>query len=321
MKIQDIRSCIQLFESKIKVRKMLGWCAVNSSSYYYKPKNGKQGRQPSTHTRYQDGAEVSNQSVIIAVKFMLGIEFIDYGYRKMSAGLQQEGFVINKKKVYRLMKENGLLYNSKITARTEKRSFVKYYTQKANAPMQQLCMDIKYLHIHGSNRNALLLTVLDVYSRRIVGQLLWWRMRKQQVKWLLEQILTKNPVKGITLRNDNGSQFVAHLVREYLKEKQVNQEFTHVATPEENAFIEAYHSILERTIERQYQFESIYDAALVLNRWKKHYNESRLHGSLGNRTPQKIWDKYYENETQKQVVIKAENASYSLTNIELLSSF
>jgi len=55
---------------------------------------------------------------------------------------------------------------------------------------------------------------------------------------LLSRIIEKHPVKGITLRNDNGSQFIAQLARDYLKEMQVDQEFTHVATPEENAFIE-----------------------------------------------------------------------------------
>jgi transposase InsO family protein len=103
-----------------------------------------------------------------------------------------------------------------------------------------------------------------------LGQLLWWHIRKEQVKWLLNRIIQKHPVTGITIRNDNGTQFIAQLVRDYLKEMQVDQEFTHVATPEENSFIEAYHSIVERTIERRYEFESIYDAALVMNRWKKH---------------------------------------------------
>ncbi len=113
---------------------MLNWCAASRSSYYYKPKTGRQGRKPSTHTPLRDGDRISNQSVVIAVKFMLSIEFMDYGYRKMSVGLQQEGFLINKKKVYRLMKENGLLYNSKIAARAEKRNFVKYLRNKLKHP-------------------------------------------------------------------------------------------------------------------------------------------------------------------------------------------
>jgi hypothetical protein len=179
------------------------------------------------------------------------------------------------------------------------------------------------------------------------------------VKWLLDRIIEKHPVKGITIRNDNGSQFIAQLVRDYLKEMQIDQKFTHVATPEENLFIEAYHSIVERTIERQYEFESIYDALLVMNRWKKHYNERRLHGSLSDQSPQQIWDDYYASvdllrqpeadkpEEKSRPVVEgicemATTASYSLefsggeamfaksrektvqnrlTNIELLSSF
>jgi len=338
---------------------MLHWCGVNRSSFYYRCKTGRQGRKPSTHTLMKDGTEISNVSVILAVKFILGIEFVDYGYRVMSSCLRQEGFLINRKKVYRLMAEQGLLYCSKIQAKSDKRKFVQYYTQQSDAPMQQLCMDIKYLHIHGAGRNALLLTVLDVYSRKILGQLLWWRIRKEQVKWLLNRIIEKHPVKGITIRNDNGSQFIAQHVRDYLKEMQIDQEFTHVATPEENSFIEAYHSIVERTIERRYEFESIYDAALVMNRWKKHYNERRLHGSLSDQSPQQIWDDYYASvdllrqpeaekpEEKSRPVVKghcekATTASYSLefsggeaifaksrektaqnrlTTIELLSSF
>ena len=319
--MQEVKSCIQLFESKIKVSKMLKWCSVGRSSYYYRCKTGKQGRKPSTHTRLQDGSVISNTSVIIAVKFILGIEFVDYGYRKMSDGLRMEGFIINEKKVYRLMSQNGLLYNSKISVKAENRKFVQYYTQQAEAPMQELCMDIKYVHIHGSGRNALLLTVLDVYSRKIMGQLMWWRMRKERVKWLLGQIIKKHPVKGITLRNDNGSQFVAHLVREYLRDNNITQEFTHVATPEENAFIEAYHSILERNVMQRYQFESIYDAGLVMNRWKNYYNNQRLHGSLGNNTPQKIWDNYFEKSGDKMIKNREINTQNRLTNIELLSSF
>ena len=321
MKLQDVRPCIQLFESKVEVSKMLRWCSVGRSSFYYRNKTGKAGRRPSTHTNLADGSIVSNISVVIAVKFILGIEFVDYGYRKMSAGLRLEGFIINEKKVYRLMSEHGLLYNSKITFKSENRKFVQYYTQKPEAPMQELCMDIKYVHIHGSGRNALLLTVLDVYSRKILGQLMWWRIRKEQVKWLLGQIIEKHPVKAVTLRNDNGSQFIAHLVREYLKDNNIAQEFTHVATPEENAFIEAYHSILDRAVIQRYQFESIYDAGLVMNRWKNFYNDRRLHGRLKNKTPQKTWDIYFEKTGNEMIQNKEIHTQNRLTNIELLSSF
>ncbi|MCG7859230.1 hypothetical protein MD537_19800, partial [Flavihumibacter sediminis] len=82
--------------------------------------------------------------------------------------------------------------------------------------------------------------------------------------------LAKHKVEGITLRNNNGSQFIDTVIPEYRQEQGVNQEFTHVAVPEENAFIEAYNFLIERTIEQRYEFESIYEAGLVLNRLVHH---------------------------------------------------
>jgi len=146
------------------------------------------------------------------------------------------------------MKDHKLLCDTIIKTNMGKRQFVQWRLKRAERPMEQLCMDIKYIHIHGEKRNALLLTVLDVYTRSVVGHVLWWRIRKEHVIWLLHNILEQHDVSGITLRNDNGSQFIAHAVRDYLKEMNVTQEFIHVATPEENSFIESYHSIVEREV-------------------------------------------------------------------------
>ena len=117
-------------------------------------------------------------------------------------------------------------------------------------------------------------------------------MRKEHVIWLLHQILQKHQTKSLTIRNDNGSPFIAHAVREYLKEKQVVQEFIHVATPEENSFIEAYHSVLQRELLDPRQFEDIEEARAVFERWKIFYNSRRRHGSLDYQTPYKVWENY-----------------------------
>lgn len=130
----------------------------------------------------------------------------------------------------------------------------------------------------------------------VVGQVLWWHMRKEHVIWLLHRILQEHQIKAITVRNDNGSQFIAHAVREYLHDRQVNQEFIHVATPEENCFIEAYHSIIQRELLEPRQFDSMEQATEVFERWKTFYNTRRLHGSLGNNTPEQIWKQYEQNQ-------------------------
>jgi hypothetical protein len=121
--------------------------------------------------------------VVLAIRFILAEEFVCYGYSKTTDELRECGFVINYKKTYRLMKEHRLLWGRVIrTAEgASKRKFVSWRVQQACRPMEQICMDIKYVHIHGQNRNALLLTVLDVYSRSIVGQVLWWHIKKERV--------------------------------------------------------------------------------------------------------------------------------------------
>ena len=104
----------------------------------------------------------------------------------------------------------------------------------------------------------------------------------------------------MSLRNDNGSQFIATAVREYLKDKGVYQEFSHVATPEDNAYIEALHSNVQREVVDRFEFESIYHAQMIIDRYYKWYNEKRRHGSLNRQTPETAWKKYnpipFENE-------------------------
>jgi transposase InsO family protein len=58
---------------------------------------------------------------------------------------------------------------------------------------------------------------------------------------------------GISLRKDNGSQFIAGVVRQFLNDKGANQEFTHVATPEEIAYIEALHSHVQREVVEHFE--------------------------------------------------------------------
>lgn len=305
MNVADKRQCIEFFDKKIKISWLLKWSCLSKSSYYYRVLTGTRGRRPSSHTMLKDGTVISNESVVIAIRFILAEEFVCFGYDKITDDLRDNDFIINPKKTYRLMKDSRLLCGTVIKAYGSKRRFVQWRVQQASKPMEQLCMDIKYVHVHGQKRNALLLTVLDVFTRSIIGQVLWWRIRKENVIWLLHQILQQHPVKGITLRNDNGSQFIAHAVRNYLQDNEVVQEFIHVSTPQENSFIEAYHSIIDRELLQPRQFETIEEAVKTFNRWREFYNNRRKHGSLGNKTPAYMWNRYKEQmlNSEQQISI------------------
>jgi putative transposase len=62
----------------------------------------------------------------------------------------------------------------------------------------------------------------------------------------LQLLILEYRITGFTIRNDNGSQFISNMVREFLIERGIIQEFTHLATPKENTYIEAFHSIVKR---------------------------------------------------------------------------
>ncbi len=96
------------------VGKLLAWSSLQSSSYYYKATGGTKGIRPSTHSVNKDGEIFENKVVIAEIETTLQQEFCCYGYRNMTGELKEKGWIINHKKVYRLMKEHKLLYGGKI---------------------------------------------------------------------------------------------------------------------------------------------------------------------------------------------------------------
>jgi transposase InsO family protein len=274
------------------VRRLLCWADLQGSSFYYKKSGSRKGIKPSTHSVNQDGELFENAVVVKDIEQTLSQEFCCYGYHNMTGELKEKGWIINHKKVYRLMREQKLLYGSRIRTAPFKRDFIRFRTLKPERPLQYLSMDIKYVHVHGTGKNALLLTVIDIYSRRELIHILRPGIKKGDVLVMLSLMLLEYKAEGITLRNDNGSQFIAIAVRQYLKEKGVYQEFSHVATPEDNAYIEALHSILQREVIERFEFESIYHAQMVIDRYYKWYNEKRRHGSLNGQTPDTVWNQY-----------------------------
>src|SRR5574337_202142 len=87
---------------------------MSHSSFYYKRSGCKRGIKPSTHTVGSDGEVLENAVVVSDIEKVLHQEFCCYGYRNMTEELKEMGWIINHKKVYRLMKEHRLLYNGKV---------------------------------------------------------------------------------------------------------------------------------------------------------------------------------------------------------------
>ena len=266
---------------------------MGASSFYYKKSGKPKGLKPSTHSVNSNGELFENAVVVRDIETTLHQEFCCYGYRNMTGELRDLGWIINHKKVYRLMKEHRLLYGGRIRPEPFKRTFIRFRSPAAERPLQYLSMDIKYVHIHGWSRNVFLLTVMDIFSRKVLIHMLKPSIKKGDVLVMLSLMLMEYKTEGMSLRNDNGSQFIASAVRAYLKDKGVLQEFSRVATPEDNAYIEALHSNLQREVIDRFEFDSIYHAQTIIDRYYKWYNEKRRHGSLAGRTPNAVYSQYF----------------------------
>ena len=127
----------------VAITRLLAWSKLQSSSYYYKTSGGSKGTPPSTHSVNGDGELFENEVVINDIEATLQQEFCCYGYRNRTGELKERGWMINHKKVYRLMKEHKLLFGGRIRPEAFKRDFIRLRSPGAERPLQYLSMDIK----------------------------------------------------------------------------------------------------------------------------------------------------------------------------------
>ena len=90
-------------------------------------------------------------------------------------------------------------------------------------------------------------------------------MKQAQVIALLSELFMNDQYPdSVVIRSDNGSQFIAKNVREYLGLIVVSQEFTHIATTEENAQIEAYQGILKKEVFQRFEYRTFGEIEKIL---------------------------------------------------------
>lgn len=265
---------------------------ISKHQYYYKPKKGKRGARASTYTLKQMGKaeiKVDNTEVIDHINKIHSEPDIDYGYQKMTVALNIGGFIINHKKVYRLMKQAQLL---RPRVKKSEKNYVKYRKVCPEGPLQLLEMDIKFVWIESCRQHGFILTVLDVFTRQVLGWVAAMSITQYTVKALWTDIIIDHlqvndmlsKEINIEIRNDNDKRFSAKMVQDFFKDNYLNQVFTHPYTPQENGHIESFHAILGRSLDR-FHFNSIDELEIHLHIFYERYNNRRLHGSIANLPP------------------------------------
>jgi len=232
------------------------------------------------------GDSVSNEQVVKDIISVLSSEFVDYGYLKVTHYLRNEKhYIINPKKVYRLVKELHLLLQTKVKSKYPKQWVTALVPQPESAFIYWE-FDIKFIYIHHLGRYAPMLSIIDVYSRYLIGWTLQWSLKKEDVSYFFDAILYDYLFpKKVCVRCDNGSQFESLLLRNYLQSKCIVQEFTRPATPEQNAHIESYHSIIQSAVCSRFEFDSLEHAKEILICWEQFYKLHRIHSGIDYKSP------------------------------------
>lgn len=289
--------------------KCLAICRISKNQFYHQASGGKRGRKKSKNTtQLVDGQKIeqSNKEVKSFIKGAFVNPRIDYGYHKMTGYLQLNGFYINHKKVYRLMKEARLLRAKPIS---EAKNYVRYRIVCPEAPLRLMEVDIKQVWIHTERRYAYVLTIIDVFTRVVLYWTCGYQMRQAQVQKAWEHIIEGylQPLGvmawkvDIEVRSDNGPQFCAKKIQAFLKKNYLLQTFTHPYTPQENGHIESFHAILGRDLQGQY-FESIKTLENSLKEFYDFYNFERIHSSTLKLPPVTFWKQWTLDHVDRQVL-------------------
>lgn len=276
----------------LPVTKALAIAGLARSSYYYRSNGRPKGKKPSTHTMHSSGVSICNEQLVELIKEMLAQEFIDYGYKRTAHQLKQFGWMINIKKVYRLMKENSLLYPVRKRSVRDK-NYAEHTKPHPLYPFHIMEADIKYIWLGWQRRHAYLVTFLCVKTRFAICWALELTMKSRQVAGLLEQVVTDPFVVELAgsaeyqlrIRTDNGPQFIARKLAEACKKMGLYHEFIQPGTPQQNGHIEGFHSTVERIVCQQYDLRYLQDAVEVFDRFYQTYNYHRIMAGIGYKTP------------------------------------
>jgi putative transposase len=216
-----------------------------------------------------------------------------YGARRIHLDLRDEGIHVGRKRVERLMRAAGLSGyvkrpKGKTTIRVEgvraaedlvDRNFV------ADGPNQLWMSDIK--EIPTWEGKLYLASVLDCFSRKVVG----WSMRAEMPAELVVDALEmslarRQPTGQLIHHSDHGSQYVALIFGQRLREAGIAQSMGSVGDCYDNAVCESFHATLEKELLKGRSFKTRQEAKTAIFDWvEAWYNPTRRHSRLGYRSP------------------------------------
>lgn len=205
-----------------------------------------------------------------------------FGYQRIHIMLRREGWAINRKRVHRLYRLEGL----QVRMRVRRRKRLSLHRGPAPSPTrlgERWSMD--FVHDQLVNGRAFrVLTVVDNWSRESVLLEADFRLTGEHVVAALSRVAQNRPLpRSITV--DHGTEFTSRALDQWAWENGIQLDFTRPGKPTDNGLCESFNGRLRDECLNANEFESIDEARQKIEAWRVDYNDYRPHGALGHLTP------------------------------------
>jgi len=221
---------------------------------------------------------------LVARTIELATRYGRYGYRRITAMLRQEGWLVNHKKVERIWRREGL----KVPQKQPKRG--RLWLNDGS------CIRLRPVHKDhvwsydfvmartSGGRAFRILNIMDEYTREGLVMLVRRRITSQDV---IDQLYELFVLRGVPehIRSDNGPEFTAKTVRDCLAGLGVKTLFIEPGSPWENGYIESFNGKLRDELLNREVFYTLTEAKILIEQWRQEYNQIRPHSALSYHPP------------------------------------
>ena len=235
----------------------------------------------------------------------LAIRHSRYGYRRITVLLRREGFRVNKKRVHRIWKSEGL----GLPRRRPKRRRMEPtggIVNKAEYPNHVWSYDFVEDRTERGGKLRILV-IIDEYTRECLAIRVEPSIPASVVVEMLEWLFLTRGVPQY-IRSDNGPEFISKAVCQWLKESGCQTLFIKPGSPWENGYIESFNDKLRDECLNREVFRNGEEAQAIVENWRQEYNNYRPHSSLDYLTPAEFARQYYEKNQVKGVKQPLEKA-------------
>jgi transposase InsO family protein len=207
-----------------------------------------------------------------------------YGYRRVTALLRAAGWRVNRKRVLRIWRREGL----KVPAKQPKRgrlwlndgSCIRLRPQYPNHVWAYDFVADRTV----DGRPLKMLTIIDEFSRQCLAIPVARRLNSDDVLAALTELFVEYGPPTF-IRSDNGGEFTAGVVRDWLKRIHLKTLYIEPGSRWENGYNESFNGKLRDELLNRELFYSLAEARYLIEQWRRLYNQVRPHSSLGYRPP------------------------------------